>query len=187
MHGAGNLLNAAKVDAANPVAAMPSLHSAYALIVVAFFLPTVRKRWWPLLLAYPLAMTFTLVYSGEHYVTDVLVGWFYVAVTMVGVCAAEKAWAAWKQRQAASPVALPTPVSPLPTGLSPAPSGFVLRAGDRDAGRFRADHGGGRRPGTRRWIGRCPTRGVVGGRVGRWTGLGRLEPALSERRGVECG
>ena len=74
LHGAGNLLNAAKVDAANPVAAMPSLHSAYALIVVAFFLPTVRKRWWPLLLAYPLAMTFTLVYSGEHYMTDVLVG-----------------------------------------------------------------------------------------------------------------
>ena len=124
LHGAGNLLNAAKVDAANPVAAMPSLHSAYALIVVAFFLPTVRKRWWPLLLAYPLAMTFTLVYSGEHYVTDVLVGWFYVVVTMVGVSAAEKGWAAWKQRQAASPAALPTPVSPVAAGLSPAPSGL---------------------------------------------------------------
>jgi hypothetical protein len=119
LHGAGNLLNAAKIDAANPVAAMPSLHSAYALIVVAFFLPTVRKRWWPLLLAYPLAMTFTLVYSGEHYMTDVLVGWFYVVVTMVGVSAAEKAWAAWKQRQATSPATLPTPASPIPTGLSP--------------------------------------------------------------------
>lgn len=119
LHGAGNLLNAAKIDAANPVAAMPSLHSAYALIVVAFFLPTVRKRWWPLLLAYPLAMTFTLVYSGEHYMTDVLVGWFYVVVTMVGVSAAERAWAAWKQRQATSPATLPTPASPIPTGLSP--------------------------------------------------------------------
>ena len=74
LHGAGNLLNAAQVDAANPVAAMPSLHSAYALLIVVFFLPTVRKRWWPLLLAYPLAMTFTLVYSGEHYMIDVLVG-----------------------------------------------------------------------------------------------------------------
>jgi hypothetical protein len=125
LHGAGNLLNAAKVDAANPVAAMPSLHSAYALIVVAFFLPTVRKRWWPLLLAYPLAMTFTLVYSGEHYMTDVLVGWFYVVVTMVGVSAAEKGWAAWKRRQASAPATLPTPVSPIPTGLSPVPTGLV--------------------------------------------------------------
>jgi hypothetical protein len=125
LHGAGNLLNAAKVDAANPVAAMPSLHSAYALIVVAFFLPTVRKRWWPLLLAYPLAMTFTLVYAGEHYVTDVLVGWFYVVVSMVGVSAAEKGWAAWKRRQpATSSATLPTPVSPVPTGLSPVPTGL---------------------------------------------------------------
>jgi len=124
LHGAGNLLNAAKIDAANPVAAMPSLHSAYALIVVAFFLPTVRKRWWPLLLAYPLAMTFTLVYAGEHYMTDVLVGWFYVLVTMVGVSAAERAWAAWKLRKAASPVGLPAPVSPVPTGLSPVPTGL---------------------------------------------------------------
>jgi hypothetical protein len=104
LHGAGNLLNAAKIDAANPVAAMPSLHSAYALIVVAFFLPTVRKRFWPLLLAYPLAMTFTLVYSGEHYMTDVLVGWFYVVVTLAGVTAAEKGWAAWQRRRTAAAV-----------------------------------------------------------------------------------
>jgi len=100
LHGAGNLLNAAKVDAANPIAAMPSLHSAYALFVVAFFLPTIRKRWWPLLLAYPLAMTFTLVYTGEHYMIDVFVGWTYVVVTMVGVSAGERAWAAWRRRRA---------------------------------------------------------------------------------------
>jgi PAP2 superfamily len=126
LHGAGNLLNAAKVDAANPVAAMPSLHSAYALIVVAFFLPTVRKRWWPLLLAYPLAMTFTLVYSGEHYMTDVLVGWLYVVVTMVGVSAAEKGWAArQRRRDVLSPAAVP--VSPVPTGLAADPAMAVSR------------------------------------------------------------
>ena len=39
-----------------------------------------RRRWWPLLLCYPLAMTFTLVYAGEHYVIDVLVGWVYVGL-----------------------------------------------------------------------------------------------------------
>jgi membrane-associated phospholipid phosphatase len=100
LHGAGNLLNAAQVDSANLVAAMPSLHSAYALMIVAFFLPMVRKRWWPLLLAYPLAMTFTLVYSGEHYVIDVLVGWAYVAVTFIVVGLAERGWAAYRQRRA---------------------------------------------------------------------------------------
>jgi membrane-associated phospholipid phosphatase len=92
LHSAGNTLNALQADQSNPVAAMPSLHTAYALMAVAFFLPVVRKRWWPLLLAYPLAMTFTLVYSGEHYVIDVLVGWLYVAATFFLVGLAERLW-----------------------------------------------------------------------------------------------
>ena len=92
LHGAGNTLNALQVDASNPVAAMPSLHTAWAMMAVAFFLPVVRKRWWPLLLAYPLAMTFTLVYTGEHYVIDVLVGWAYVAAVFLVVGLGERWW-----------------------------------------------------------------------------------------------
>ncbi|GAB1642450.1 phosphatase PAP2 family protein [Krasilnikovia sp. MM14-A1259] len=94
LHSAGNTLNALQVEASNPVAAMPSLHTAYAMMAVAFFLPVVRRRWWPLLLAYPLAMTFTLVYSGEHYVIDVLVGWAYVGATFLAVGLAERWWRA---------------------------------------------------------------------------------------------
>ena len=97
MHGAGNVLNAGQI-ASNPVAAMPSLHTAWALFVVLFFLTATRRRWWPLLLAYPLAMTFTLVYSGEHYVIDVLVGWAYVGLTFLVVGLAERGWAAWRAR-----------------------------------------------------------------------------------------
>jgi membrane-associated phospholipid phosphatase len=93
LHSAGNTLNALQADQSNPVAAMPSLHTAYAMMAVAFFLPMVGRRWWPLLLAYPLAMTFTLVYTGEHYVTDVLVGWLYVALTFIGVALGERWWA----------------------------------------------------------------------------------------------
>jgi membrane-associated phospholipid phosphatase len=93
LHGAGNTLNALQVHQSNPVAAMPSLHTAYAMMAVAFFLPMVRKRWWPLLLAYPLAMTFTLVYTGEHYVIDVFVGWLYVAGVFALVGLAERWWA----------------------------------------------------------------------------------------------
>jgi hypothetical protein len=97
MHGAGNVLNAGQL-ASNPVAAMPSLHSGWALLVVAFFLGSTRRRWWPLLLAYPLAMTFTLIYSGEHYVIDVLVGWSYVGITFLVVGLAERWWAARRGR-----------------------------------------------------------------------------------------
>ena len=102
-HG-GNLLNAAQLDAANLVAAMPSLHSAFALMICLFFLPRVHKRWWPLLIAYPLAMAFSLVYAGEHYVIDVLVGWAYVVVTFVAVGLAER-W--WRARRAARTPAVP--------------------------------------------------------------------------------
>ncbi len=66
-------------DWVNPVAAMPSLHAAYALFVVAFFLPQVR--WWWLkavMLLFPLLMATSLVYFGEHYVADALAGWLLV-------------------------------------------------------------------------------------------------------------
>jgi membrane-associated phospholipid phosphatase len=97
LHGAGNVLNAAQLDASNPVAAMPSLHSAFALLVVVFVARLVGRRWWPVLVMYPLAMTFTLVYGGEHWFIDVLVGWVYVFVTLVAVAGAER-W--WRRRSA---------------------------------------------------------------------------------------
>lgn len=102
LHGAGNMLNQAQIGLSNPVAAMPSLHTAFALLVVAFFFPKVRKRWIPVLVLYPLAMTFTLVYSGEHWIIDVLVGWIYVGITFAVVGYAEKWWARRKERRAAA-------------------------------------------------------------------------------------
>jgi hypothetical protein len=92
LHSAGNTLNALQVEASNPVAAMPSLHTAFAFMAVVFFLPQVRRLWWPLLLAYPLLMTFTLVYTAEHWVIDVLVGWAYVGVVFLVVGAGERWW-----------------------------------------------------------------------------------------------
>jgi membrane-associated phospholipid phosphatase len=53
----------------------------------------VRRRWWPLLLAYPLAMTFTLVYSGEHYMIDVFMGWIYVGLVYAVAALFERWWA----------------------------------------------------------------------------------------------
>jgi hypothetical protein len=93
LRSAGKLLNAGQAMV-NPVAAIPSLHSAFALLVVLFFLPRVRRRWIPLLMLYPLAMTFALVYAGEHYIVDVLVGWAYVLVTLAVLGLAERFWRA---------------------------------------------------------------------------------------------
>jgi len=67
----------------NPVAAMPSLHAAAALLAALFLWPSVSRVFRVLLLAYALAMALTLVYTGEHYVVDVLAGWL-VAVLGVG-------------------------------------------------------------------------------------------------------
>lgn len=57
----------------NPVAAMPSLHSAYPLLAFLF----VRNRWprvaW-FLLAWSAAIWFAVVYLGHHYVIDVVAG-----------------------------------------------------------------------------------------------------------------
>jgi membrane-associated phospholipid phosphatase len=70
---------------ANDVAAMPSLHAGYALLITLYLWPYVGRRWRPVLAAYPLAMGFALVYTAEHYVSDVLAGWLYAAVAFAGV------------------------------------------------------------------------------------------------------
>jgi membrane-associated phospholipid phosphatase len=58
----------------NTVAAMPSLHAAYPVMLLLFFW---SAGWYARigLGLYALAMGFALVYGGEHYVTDILAGW----------------------------------------------------------------------------------------------------------------
>jgi membrane-associated phospholipid phosphatase len=58
------------------VAAVPSLHAAYTLLFALFLWP-IAGRARPLLALYPVAMAFALVYSAEHYVSDILLGWAY--------------------------------------------------------------------------------------------------------------
>ncbi len=60
----------------NAVAAMPSLHASFALIVPAFFLPWIKPKWLKaVVLTFPVIMLTSLVYLGEHWVIDGLVGW----------------------------------------------------------------------------------------------------------------
>jgi len=70
---------------ANNVAAMPSLHAAYALLITLFLWRLV-PRWARVPLAlYPPAMAFALVYAGEHYLVDCLAGWVYATATFLAV------------------------------------------------------------------------------------------------------
>ena len=70
---------------ANDVAAVPSLHAAYALLITIFLWP-LASRWWRIpLAAYPVAMAFALVYTAEHYVIDVLLGWAYAVAAALAV------------------------------------------------------------------------------------------------------
>lgn len=101
---------------ANDVAAVPSLHAAFSLLIVLELrsiiasstagrsgldvggnsrrntsLRVLRHLLW----LYPLVMAFALVYSGEHYVVDVLLGWIYAVVAFWGV---RRAFARWTAR-----------------------------------------------------------------------------------------
>lgn len=66
----------------NLVAAIPSLHAGLTAGVAAFLWYRVNRKWRPLLVAYPLIMAFTLVYTAEHYVVDILLGWALAATVI---------------------------------------------------------------------------------------------------------
>ena len=89
----------------NEVAAVPSLHAAYPVLLLLFFWPA--GRWARLGLgAYALAMGAALVYTGEHYVSDILAGWAYAALTFAVVAASARAPA---RRAALEPAPATTP------------------------------------------------------------------------------
>jgi membrane-associated phospholipid phosphatase len=94
---AGHLKNAlahAQSDGTNPVAAMPSLHVAFACLVAICVVGRMRSRWRWLVTLYPLAMGFALVYLGEHYVIDLLAGVLYALAVHFGMNR-------WERRRAA--------------------------------------------------------------------------------------
>jgi len=88
----------------DPVAAMPSMHAAFSMLV-GLVLLSLRPRWSWIALLYPLAMSATVLYTGDHYVVDILTGWAF-AITAFALV-----WLRWKARAApaAPPVAEPEP------------------------------------------------------------------------------
>jgi membrane-associated phospholipid phosphatase len=107
-HSAGSLVEHGYAYA-NNVAAVPSLHTAFALLVAVTLWPVAPRRLRPLVAVYPLAMAFALVYTGEHYVFDVLLGWLY---TVVAVLAGRRLLAWWAARRGGDPSTAETSLQP---------------------------------------------------------------------------
>jgi hypothetical protein len=133
LQSAGALVNSQQFSV-NLVAAIPSLHAALTAMISVFLWRRVKARWRPLLVAYPLAMAFVLVYSAEHFVVDILLGWAFAAIVLLVIGRLESAWA--RHRALKSSLAHPAePAGDLGGGLTV--EGAVDAVGDV------ADMGGG--------------------------------------------
>lgn len=65
----------------NLVAAMPSLHSAYPLLFALIIRKIWGNKWFLVCLIYPVLIWFGVIYLGEHYVADVLLGIIYALIS----------------------------------------------------------------------------------------------------------
>lgn len=88
----------------NLVAAVPSLHTAFAVLMCAVLLP-VAHWWWQraVLVAYAVTMPLVLVWGGEHYVVDTLLGAAYAVAIVLLMPSMERAGRAAAQRLPALP------------------------------------------------------------------------------------
>jgi hypothetical protein len=78
----------------NPVAAVPSLHTAFAVLTCLVLFPVARRVWQRVaLVGYAVLMPLVLVWAGEHYVVDTLLGAGYAAVVVLLVSQSREALA----------------------------------------------------------------------------------------------
>jgi membrane-associated phospholipid phosphatase len=115
----------------NPVAAMPSIHAAFP-VLVWLVLWRVSPRWGWLGVFYAAGMSFSVVYLGEHYVIDVIAGWLYAVIAFAVV------WSdvtrIWRR-----PIPTPAPATkaswvhavPDPSLARPTSGGYRRTAGSR--------------------------------------------------------
>jgi hypothetical protein len=93
----------------NAIAAMPSLHEGLAVVASITLWPLANRTVRALLVLYPLAMGFALVYSGEHYVSELLVGSAYAFVANALAKRGLWGWRTWAAERATEAPATATP------------------------------------------------------------------------------
>ena len=82
-HTIGSWHTGALASDANQLAAMPSLHLAWALwCTFAVWTATRRRAWRALAVVYPLITTFAVLSTGNHYLFDVLGGALLAVLSM---------------------------------------------------------------------------------------------------------
>jgi hypothetical protein len=82
----------------DPVAAMPSMHAAFSMLVFLVLWYIWPRRGWIAVL-YPLAMATTVMYTGDHYSVDIGVGWAFAFIAFGAV------WMRWRDEPPALPAA----------------------------------------------------------------------------------
>jgi membrane-associated phospholipid phosphatase len=78
----------------NLVAAVPSLHAAYATLTL-IFLSRRFKKFIPLFLIYFLSLCFSLMYLGQHYLLDIVIGILYTVIAYILVQKFPKLFIKW--------------------------------------------------------------------------------------------
>ena len=102
-HAIGSWHTGALASDANQLAAMPSLHIAWALwCTVAVWRMTRAAHWRALAAAYPLATGFAVLATGNHYVFDILGGAVLAAVAVALIDAAYRLAGRRRQGDAAA-------------------------------------------------------------------------------------
>jgi membrane-associated phospholipid phosphatase len=104
---ADRLLAAGQNGGANPVAAMPSLHLAFSFLAALTVYELVRWRWRWLIWLYPTTMAWTLMYTGEHYLIDLVFGALYALGCHWVLSWAESWWHARRAQRRGVPVGAP--------------------------------------------------------------------------------
>ena len=116
----------------NLVAAMPSLHAAYPMMLLMFFWCDGLKYRIGFGL-YTLMMGFTLVYGGEHFITDVLFGWLYAGIAFGSI--STLAWASGSLRASNASSTPSSPTVPVISGRgSSLPSASIIKVSRNSSG-----------------------------------------------------
>lgn len=103
----GSWHTGALASQANQLAAMPSLHIAWAVwCSIAIWRMTSRPVLRALGIAYPLLTGLVVLATGNHYVLDIVGGAILAAAVVVAVDAAPRAWAKARRRPAEAPAAV---------------------------------------------------------------------------------
>jgi hypothetical protein len=128
LHSATALIDQGQASV-NLVAAIPSLHAGMTAAVAAFLWHRVRRGWRPMLVAYVLIMAFTLVYTAEHYVVDIVLGWAFAAAVIWAI----SQYDGWRSRRSRADEV------DLPHGLGDGPDGLGARRQPDDVTRANVD------------------------------------------------